>query len=315
MCLLPGGARVGEGGRVEDSPHCGDQLAVEVREVIGRPAKWTSGVSGPTDAVCHASGVDHFNFVISLDRDFLDFIAAMTGHLLSWPVAFVVVVAVFYRQLKRLIGRIKSGKFPGFEFNTVEEELEEAAEEATEAVMGATSKRNSPPAQVERKDPVSNEPQSSPATGGENPAGPQAVPSNLDQMVQQGDRSAFDRRLRELQQGIVRSWNDSVRSTGAPIEVMLASWQRLEKKVEKLHVKAAPSDAFGRMPVTEQVHNLLVMGLVDESFWSSFRRLQRIRNQVVHGHVEFTASEAQAFQKTATQLGIVLDSVGHPAED
>jgi hypothetical protein len=68
--------------------------------------------------------------------DWLEFIEAMTGHLLSWPVVGLTVALLFLGPLKALIGRMKNAKAFGGEF--VFGDLMEKTEERIDDVLDST---------------------------------------------------------------------------------------------------------------------------------------------------------------------------------
>lgn len=254
------------------------------------------GSAWPTIAVCHASGVDTFNFVVSVDKDTLNFLASLIRSLLSWPVAFVAALVIFYKPLKHLIERLRRAKLPGVEID-VSDTLVEADARAFEARVDA---------EVKRRGKADDSAPSVPATDATTPA-----PA--------GEDVDAARRERERRQRTdARAWgrylaNDaSLRlSVGKVLDL---AWKNLGGAIIDLYDQSG--DTRDDDPTMwDRVVYLHEVGAVDEAFVESWQKLRQLHDSYRWQGVKFTHNEAGAFANTARTLQSICEEQTAYPED
>ncbi len=269
------------------------------------------GIGWPTNAVCHASGVDQFNFVVSVDKDTLDFFASVIRSVLSWPVAFLAAVVIFYKPLKGLIERIRRLKIPGAEIDVPEQLLEadlSASDAGTERVAkpGGSSTEDTAPAVTpnpEQADP--------PNTEGESTA-PRAHGRGEVARLDTSDLESMPRTqtMWRWLASYARDHDTESRSTQVYVDpniLLLDAWNQLNRAIEKVWAKTKSSDA--RSGSVTRVITLYGLGLVDQPFVDAYMRLHRLRVELLDKELSFSPTEAQAFSKTARRLQNVIETI------
>lgn len=206
-----------------------------------------------------------------------EFAASIFATTLSWPVAFIVVVVVFYKPLKHLIGRVRSGKVAGVEFE-IREELREAD----------TAARKSKPLPIPSQGrsisnplPTDESPRPEAENLLENPIG-----VGVEEAVEQEDLDAADR-------------------IHSAFDRMYFVWGRLESSLRRLYEYAVVGDPPKFLSVDRATDILFRGEILDEEFVDSVASLRAVLDEVsVTGYASH--STARKFTRTAARLhGIV----------
>lgn len=265
-----------------------------------------------TIGVCDASVVDQFNFIVSIDKDTLDFFASVIRSVLSWPVVSLVTVVIFRKPLAQLIRRIKKLKIFGNEID-VPEELLQADQSASDAGAKTTSELVGPPlANLEAVDGAEAAPsrKSGSAKGGDTADAPEGGENGL---TSSDAHPNAERRTETLWNWrAFNQWTHELEGllddeALVPKIHMLEAWNRLNLAIEKLWAKVSSPGA--RAGNVTRVVSLIKLDLVDQSFFDAYMRLHRIREQVTKNGIDFSATEAQAFRKTAWRLQSLIEAI------
>lgn len=259
-------------------------------------------------------------FVTNALGDVLDFLASIAGSVLSWPVAFMVAVAVFYKPIRGLIGRVKSGKVAGVEFE-IREELQDAGDAALDAIREASEKK------LGRIDLPATEPGRRPTSAGQQTtttpdlATPQRPRGGSDLPESEGvsDRSHYnsavawntylmlmEAREQTPSDGSIFDAPPSVRQSGEAVGTILWYFNNLEQGIRDLYGQVTGEAPSPRMTASRMVVNLARREILNDSFVESFDALRRIRNEVAHGKARPTLADARDFGRTATQLEAIV---------
>lgn len=245
-------------------------------------------------AFCHASGVDHFNVVITFDKDVLDFIASLIRSLLSWPVAFVVALVIFFKPLKHLLERLRKAKLPGVEID-VSDTLVEADARAFEARVDAEVKKRS-----KAEEPATT----APAKGTTTP----------DPAAEAIHAPRREREARSLEEA--RRWGRYITNAASGTinvgKVLETAWKNLSGAISDLYDQSTDSPR-NDLTVSRKVEYLRTVNAVDDAFVESFQRLWHLNYSYRFGGVLFTHNEATAFASTAKTLQSILeDQTAYP---
>jgi hypothetical protein len=270
--------------------------------------------------LCHASGVGWKEFAAGIFGDVLVFLASITGSVLSWPVAFVIAVGMFYKPIRGLIGRVKSGKVAGVEFE-IREELQEAGDAALDAIREASeSERGRPDVAARETTELGHEPPGVPAPAAIPSAevGENAEPSKRDDASSVPNLhaaigwSAAQKLLEAGEQifseGSIYDAPLSVRRSGEAVGTILWYYNRLESAIRDLYRQVAGNSAPDRISTSRMVVYLARRGILNDSFIESFDSLRRIRNEVAHGQAKPNLADARDFGRTASRLQALVMS-------
>lgn len=258
--------------------------------------------------VCQASSMDPAEFFLRVLETLATLTASLWASLLSWPVAFALVVAFFYKPLRGILGRLRSGKIGGVEFD-VAGELVEAGAALSEAEAGTMAISPSPIAVEGRADATSTvvgdvsvvtdevDATLRPSTGT-----PEAAPS--------GGRPASDNLARSwfVSKMLAQEVPNLDRAKQGPLDALVRAYNQLEDAIARLYTQSTPGVALNQGNAFRQTLQLYLLGLVDEGFVESFQRLQRIRDNVLKEDADFSSSEAQAFGSIAARLRRIVDA-------
>lgn len=229
----------------------------------------------------------------------LDFFASITSSVLSWPVAFVIAVAVFYRPIRGLIGRVKTGKFAGVEFE-IRDELQEAEEAARDAVREASEKKLAHSAAIGEDE--------SPERVAETDSGTTTSPApqvgNIDAPLPWVEFLKLWEGGK-ITEGSLYDPPASVRKSGEAVAAILWHFTNLEGAIRHLYELVAQVDPR-RVPLSRIIGYLTKREMLNESFLESFTTLREIRNAVAHGHARPSLADARDFGRTASQLEAIV---------
>ncbi|WP_396645432.1 hypothetical protein [Microbacterium sp.] len=204
--------------------------------------------------------------------DWKEFAASVYATTLSWPVAVVVIAIVFYRPLKALIGRVRSGKVAGVEFE-IREELREAETAARNA------EKHSLPV------PDTSDPSDRPDDSAADSEQAEVESPDLADAVAANDLSAVGHIPNALDQ-------------------MYFVWNRLDSSIRRLYHRAVGEPyRFGSLPRAALI--LSKAGLLDREFVDAVDALGGVLHEVsTADYVSHTT--ARKFTRTAARLhGIV----------
>ncbi len=249
-------------------------------------------------SVCHAHRMGWKEFAASVIDNVLAFLAAMTGHLLSWPVMVFAVVLLLLGPIRKLIGRMKVAKGWGSEVEFEIESLSEASGAAvldiTDAAqlkfqMGVTPKDSTDPAH------------SASGTGQQGSARPQEAPqpggsrSETTYEVQGGDRGKKALRFDAM-------------ARSHPRQAILTAWANVRGKVIRLHseiIGPLPSEG-GTMPILEA---LAETGRVPGSFLGAVEALHDLRARAHQFEEEVDVKFARGYVGSALEVEFVADEL------
>lgn len=249
LCSLAGGALVGEWVR----------------------SNRDGQLSDPAHGVCHASGMG-----------WKEFAASIFATTLSWPVAFIVVVLIFHKPLKHLIGRVRSGKVAGVEFE-VREELREADSAARKAEQLAYSVE---PASTPASSPTRGDHPTGSENSTEAPGLPNFLTAAFENDVISSELAAADR---------IENAHDR----------MYFIWGRLEQSLRRLYGYAVVGDMPDFLPVDRAAEILSRGDILDKEFVDSIAALRGVLEDV-NSTGYASHSTARKFTRTAARLrGIV----------
>jgi len=218
-----------------------------------------------------------------------EFVASIYATTLSWPVAIVVVVVIFYRPLRQLIGDVESGKTPWFEFKT-RRDLEVAGALARDAEVNAKKTLTD---SDEADDGVTD------ALGTPERRPRRAATNN--------DLLGRTIRASHANEGRMR-FTDYLEAQAIeePVRQVEWAWNKLAGSVLDLYEKRGGKQEEGMSPLRAALA-LRMAGVLDYAFLDSLQGLESVKQDVQYrGH----ASErvAREFINTAFRLRGILES-------
>lgn len=223
----------------------------------------------------------------------------------AWPAAFLGCAVIFKREVRALLGRIKSLKGAG---------MEAAFEERLEVLEEAPRERP----RLE-PNPISNADEGAPdySTGHKNGEADIApVPDGETSASQTRSDHAPDVRP---QGGDTRtSWekwwddynNDPVVRNDAPTGAILRYWKGVEAAIRSLYEvalsKLAGIDNPRRLTDRTMLHALQFHGVVDEPLVFRIQELRALRNLAVHDVTELSWDQVERYKKQARYVQYAL---------
>lgn len=220
-------------------------------------------------------------------EDVLVFLAAVIGHVLSWPVIVLVIVLLLLQPIRRLIGRMKTAKVWGGEAEFVEDVLVAA----TTAAVADTPEPVTPetePAQPEKERvDVQPEPTAKPTARASETADNRALIRALTQYSARPD--------------LVRKWRERVQTNRSPEEIIDRTWRdmRMQLLLLHLHFLGEATDEISNRALLDR---LAEIPQIPGTYLGAVGAMLNVRNQVMHSEVEASDSIALAYVTSFQQL-------------
>lgn len=220
-------------------------------------------------------------------EDVLVFLAAVIGHVLSWPVIVLVIVLLLLRPIRRLIGRLKTAKVWGGEAEFVEDVLVAA----TTAAVADTPEPATPAAE--------------PTQPQEERVGKQPEPTKKSTPTpsEPAENEALIRALTQwsARPEIVRTWRERVQLNRSPEEIINRTWRDMRMLLILLHLHflgGVTDEILNR----ELLDRLAQIPQIPGSFLGAAGAMLNVRNQVMHHEIEATDSIALSYVTSFRQL-------------
>lgn len=212
--------------------------------------------------------------------DWLTFWSKMTESL-AWPGAAVLIAAIFQRQIRALLSRIRRGSFGGAE---VEFALE-VQELATEVGAGAaTAEASAPEKSAEEKGAAI-----SPLSLREDRA-----EYKIDHSQSARTRSAIQRKRVDM---AMLEGLDLWLAITDPRAAILKAWAAVEGELDKLlKARSPPATLQGRLNIRKAT------SVLSNEDYGTYVSLRSLRNRVSHGEVDPTPDAATQYVQIARDL-------------
>ncbi|MEV7875190.1 hypothetical protein [Microbacterium sp. NPDC089188] len=204
------------------------------------------------------------------------FLSTISGQILSWPVAVLLLGVIFYRPISELIGRIESGEAPGVKFK-----VRAAIHKAEVAAIESTIEGQIEAAETGEEPSLLPDVQSPPSETGAD------VSSDAEEGLD--ETSSSDVRESKLVERLEAAGR------------VLNAYAALLSEVDSLWaLVGSQSISFGNS-WKYRVRRLAATGHLNQSFVVSFDELTSVRASVAHG-AKVSPQDARDFERTAKRL-------------
>ena len=232
--------------------------------------------------------------------DWLTFISSIFGQLLSWPVAILVIVLLFLRQIRELLPSLRHARFGDnveLNFGQQVEELEQKVEQAQlpkpKEEEPTTSPRTEAELQVNEAQRQLEEARREAQQAAKEA---QPVVAEAQQAVRKAEQQLAQKRRearRQLEEAQERQRLSMLRllADTHPSSAVLQAWREVEQEVMKLAERADIFPASRQRTSFNVFRALHSRDVIDPDVAAVADQLRRLRNEAAHGRNQDISSE------------------------